>query len=210
MLNIAAQRGASICAPVELVDVVPQRATVGLATAEGIEIETRSVIFATGYELAHGVPAKGHKRSSTWAFATRPQTQALKAASEAVIWEASDPYLYMRSTIDGRLVVGGEDEEIDDAAKRDALLAEKMAVLQDKTRRILPWLSVDVDYSWAGTFGESQTGLPTIGPVPGMPHCYAVLGYGGNGITFGYLAAQLLRGYVIGHPDPDSGLFAFK
>jgi glycine/D-amino acid oxidase-like deaminating enzyme len=29
--------------------------------------------------------------------------------------------------------------------------------------------------------------------VPGMKHCYAVLGYGGNGITFSMMAAQILR-----------------
>lgn len=69
---------------------------------------------------------------------------------------------------------------------------------------------MQADYSWAGTFGESETGVPTIGPVPGMPHCYAVLGYGGNGTTFSFLAAQLLQAYLTGRPDPDSEKFAFR
>src|SRR6185503_17730284 len=142
--------------------------------------------------------------------ATQPQPEALRVLSSSVIWEASDPYLYLRSTMDGRLVVGGEDEKLDDAQKRDALTAQKIFALQRKTKALLTWLDTEADYAWAGTFGESETGLPTIGPVPGMRHCYAVLGYGGNGITFGYLAAELMRGYLSGNPDPDAVHFTFK
>ena len=57
---------------------------------------------------------------------------------------------------------------------------------------LLPRIDVSADYAWAGTFGESETGLPSIGPMPGMPNCHAVLGYGGNGLTFGMVAAQLI------------------
>ena len=80
-----------------------------------------------------------------------------------MIWEASDPYLYLRSTMDGRLVVGGEDEKLDDAQKRDALTAQKIFALQRKTKALLTWLDTEADYAWAGTFGKSETGLPTIG-----------------------------------------------
>ena len=37
---------------------------------------------------------------------------------------------------------------------------------------------------------EFITGLPAIGPIPGAARCFAVMGYGGNGITFAALAAQ--------------------
>ncbi len=210
LLRTAEQRGALLCAPIELAEVVPLSDRVGLATTGGVEIEARALVFATGYELAKGVPVKGHRRTCTWAFATQPQPEALRTEARSVIWEASDPYLYVRTTIDGRLVVGGEDEDIDDEVKRDALLPAKVKALQAKAHALLPWLDMEASHSWAGTFGESATGLPSIGPVPGMPNCYAVLGYGGNGITFGYLAADLLRGYLLGRPDPDAGLFAFK
>lgn len=210
LLRVALQRGAKLCFPVQLAEVAASGQRVGIATDDGVEIETEALVFATGYELAKGVPTDGHRRSSTWAFATRPQPEALRVAGASVIWEASDPYLYLRSTSDGRLVVGGEDEELEDAEQRDALTKEKIPALQLKTKALLPWLDTEADYAWAGTFGESETGLPTIGPVPGMPNCYAVLGYGGNGITFGFLAAQLMSGFLSGNPDPDAVHFAFK
>jgi glycine/D-amino acid oxidase-like deaminating enzyme len=42
-----------------------------------------------------------------------------------------------------------------------------------------------------------------------MPGCYAVLGYGGNGITFAMIAAQILAAELCGEHDPDAELFAF-
>jgi glycine/D-amino acid oxidase-like deaminating enzyme len=71
-------------------------------------------------------------------------------------------------------------------------------------------VDVTADYAWAGCFGQSDTGLPLIGALPGRPHCYAVLGYGGNGITFSAIAAQIIQRELAGHKDPDAKLFAFR
>jgi glycine/D-amino acid oxidase-like deaminating enzyme len=208
LLRRAMSRGAQLYSPAQLTDVAPSPSKVEMVTADGITLEARALVFATGYELADGVPCGGHRRTSTWAFATKPQPEALWGSGE-LIWEAADPYLYIRTTADGRVMVGGEDEEFDDEATRDSLLPGKVLALQEKTKRLLPWLDVGADYAWAGTFGESETGLPTIGAVPSMPGCYAVLGYGGNGLTFGVIAAQILTAELCGAPDPDAGLFAF-
>ena len=42
-----------------------------------------------------------------------------------------------------------------------------------------------------------------------MPNCYAAMGYGGNGITFSMMAAQILRGLITGVGDADSDLVSF-
>jgi len=208
LLNRAHSRGSRLFAPVQLAEVAPSSSKVAMFTSDGVELEAKALVFATGYELADGVPAAGHRRTSTWAFATPPQPQAIWG-SGALIWEASDPYLYIRTTSDGRVLVGGEDENIDDEAARDALLPAKIEALQKKTKALLPWIDATADFAWAGTFGESENGLPSIGAVPGMPNCYAVLGYGGNGITFGAIAAHIIAERLCGRPDPDEELFAF-
>lgn len=56
--------------------------------------------------------------------------------------------------------------------------------------------------------GGGVTGMPAIGPVPGAKGCYAVLGFGGNGITFAAIAAQMFQRMLAGQPDPDAELFA--
>ncbi|MEO8223339.1 MAG: FAD-dependent oxidoreductase, partial [Gammaproteobacteria bacterium] len=65
-------------------------------------------------------------------------------------------------------------------------------------------------FAWCGSFGTSPDGTPTIGRVPGRQNCYAAMGYGGNGITFSMLAAQLLTGLITGQGDPDIDLVSFR
>lgn len=206
LLNRAVARGVRIFCPAQIAEVVPSKRIVAMVTTDGIEIEARTAIFATGYELAKGVPAQGHGLDSTWAMATPPQSGY---RGDLVIWEASDPYLYIRGTSDGRVLVGGEDEPVADAAIRDALIPRKIQTLQMKLKALMPWLDNSVDFAWAGTFGTSQCGLPSIGAVPGMPNCHAVLGYGGNGFTFGMIASDIIAASISGQTDPDADLFGF-
>jgi glycine/D-amino acid oxidase-like deaminating enzyme len=44
--------------------------------------------------------------------------------------------------------------------------------------------------------------LPLIGPVPGARGVYAAYGYGGNGITFSFLAACLIGDLIAGKTSP--------
>jgi len=40
--------------------------------------------------------------------------------------------------------------------------------------------------------------LPLLGVVPGQKHVFAAYGYGGNGITFSHLAAELAATFCSG------------
>ena len=162
LLRSAIANGCRLFTPAQLAEVAPLQHKVEMVTTDGIELEAKALVFATGYELADGIPTAGHRRSSTWAYATPPQPQRLRGNGD-LIWEASDPYLYIRTTADGRVIVGGEDEDFDNEAARDALLPAKIEALQAKTKTLLPWLDVTADFAWAGTFGESDNGLPSIG-----------------------------------------------
>lgn len=207
-LKTAAGKGARIYSPVKIVDVEPRKSFVVAKTEAGQTIRAKTLIFATGYELPKGVPRKGHKITSTWALATKPQRSKLWP-EECLIWEASDPYLYMRTSADGRVICGGEDEEFSDEEKRDALLEKKVAILSRKLGKLFPKLDTKPDFAWTASFGESATGLPSVGRVPGMRRCWAALGYGGNGITYSRIAADVIRAELTGGEDPDADLYRF-
>ena len=151
----------------------------------------------------------GHTIASTFVMTTKPQPRALWP-ERCLIWEASSPYLYLRKAPGGRIVCGGEDEDFSNAETRDALLPQKIVKLQQKLGELLPGVHIGADYAWCASFGGSKTGCPSIGAVPGMPNCYALLGYGGNGITFSMLASQILTGLIVGDGDPDADLFSFR
>ena len=141
-----------IFCPVEIVDIDAKRSGVTATAANGRRIHCRHLVFATGYELPKRVPRKGHKIVSTWAIATVPQPRRLWP-EQCMIWEASDPYLYLRTTPDGRIICGGEDEDFSDEAARDALLPRKTATLQRKLGRLIRGADTTVEFAWTGSFG---------------------------------------------------------
>ncbi|MFV3075435.1 NAD(P)/FAD-dependent oxidoreductase [Niveispirillum fermenti] len=203
----AQRHGAEIFSPVTVSGIESRGGRVVVTTEAGPKIHAGTAIYATGYELPKGARRTRHRIGSTWAIATRPQPRRLWP-DRCLIWEASDPYLYVRALPDGRVICGGEDEDFQDEATRDALLPAKTARLEEKLGKLFPALDVRADYAWCGNFGSTPTGLPTIRQVGGKPTILAILAFGGNGITFSSLAAELLVGMVEGRTDIDAGLFA--
>jgi glycine/D-amino acid oxidase-like deaminating enzyme len=208
-LRDAAARGMRLFAPTELAAYAPRRGGVRATTTQGATITAKRLVLATGYEMPEGVPASAHQLVSTWAIATKAQPRALWP-TRCLIWEASDPYHYLRTTSDGRIVCGGEDEEFADAEKRDAMLAEKTRKLEKALAKLLPDCDPRAEFSWCGTFGASADGAPSIGRVPRRAGVHACLGYGGNGTTFSMMAAQMITADILGRPDPDARLFGFR
>ena len=209
LLNLAAARGARLLAPVEATGLVHHADRVEVPTAGGPVITAEQVVLATGYELLGPVPAQGHSVISTWAMATRPQPRRIWPG-RALIWEASAPYLYLRATPDGRVICGGEDEPFQDEVSRDALTGEKIARIAEKLGRLLPGLDTTPDFAWGAAFGATETGLPRIGALPRRPRVQAVMGYGGNGITYSQLASEIVSTALAGGEDRDTDLFALK
>ena len=143
-----------------------------------------------------------HQVSSSWAIATEPQPQAIWNDG-ALIWEDAKDYLYARTTQAGRIIIGGEDStEIVEPDARDRLIPEKSSVLAQRLAALWPAAKTDIEFRWAGTFDTTRDGLPLIGPVPGAQGVYAAYGYGGNGITFSFLAARLIGDLIAGKTSP--------
>ncbi|TIR27804.1 MAG: FAD-binding oxidoreductase [Mesorhizobium sp.] len=209
LLMRALHRKARFYAPAEVTAIEDTRLGVMVATRQGPRIHARHLVLATGYELLDIVPKIRHRIISTWAIATRPQPEKIWPLA-ALIWEASDPYLYLRATSDGRVICGGEDEEFTDEERRDALIAQKTDRLEEKLGKIFPRLDAAAEFAWTGSFGATDTGLPIIGSVPGHPRVHAVMGYGGNGITFSQIASEIVSASIAGKEDADASLFAFK
>ena len=92
--------------------------------------------------------------------------------------------------------------------QRDALLAHKTARLEHKLRRLFPQLDCHAAFAWCGSFGASPTGLPTIGAIPDRPGCFAIMAFGGNGITYSRIAAEVITAQITGRHDVDADLFA--
>jgi glycine/D-amino acid oxidase-like deaminating enzyme len=201
LLNVAVARGARLF-EAEAIAFDSAAHSVGVQLKDGGTIEATHVVLATGYVMPDIVKATVQKPSSSWAIATKPQPENIWKDA-ALIWEDSKDYLYARTTTSGRIIIGGEDsEEMIEPDARDARIPEKARALTEKLAALWPRAELAIDYRWAGTFDTTRDGLPLIGPVPGYNSVYAAYGYGGNGITFSYLAAQLISGLIAGAHSP--------
>ena len=201
MIAVAASRGAALY-DAEAVRYDNSGSGVAVTLDNGHVIEAGRVVLATGYVMPDFLQTPLHKTSSSWAIATPPQGPGGLWHDGVLIWEASEHYLYARTTADRRIIIGGEDDDsLTDPADRDTAMPRKSRTILDKLALLWPGAEARADYVWSGAFGETEDGLPLIGAVPGHPRLYAAYGYGGNGITFSYLASRLIGRLIAGHSE---------
>lgn len=180
-----------------------------VTTSEGFRIKTRRVVVAAGYESLGFFRKKPAQCHSTYALVTEPLETHDGWPGKRLLWETARPYIYARTTKDGRAIIGGYDEPFRDPQKRDALLPAKTAALTRRFGQLFPKIRTDVAFSWTGTFAETKDSLPYIGEAPGRPGVYFALGYGGNGVIFSLLAAEIIRDVCIEEMNTNAELFRF-
>jgi len=173
------------------------------------EVTAKCAIIAAGYESESFLPQPVASLHSTFAFVSDVVTEFPGWHERCLIWETARPYLYLRTTADGRLLAGGEDTWFRNVRVRDRLLPSRIARLEARVRAMFPRIDFAVDYDWAGTFAETKDGLPFIGPHPQCPGLLFAMCYGGNGITFSVLAAAVLREHLQGRTHPLAEWVAF-
>lgn len=211
LLGAAQSRGARIHDRTEVTRRVFRARSVELHTSRGARVRARWLVIAAGYESETLLPKRYGKLQSTYAAISEPVEEFRGwPADRCLIWDTADNYRYLRTTADGRAIVGGFDEPFRDPEMRDRLLTAKTRRLQRQFRTWFPRIPFEVDTSWAGTFGVTEDGLPFIGRHPAVPHTWFALGFGGNGTTFSLLAAEMIRAALLGKADPDAALFGFE
>jgi glycine/D-amino acid oxidase-like deaminating enzyme len=214
LLNAASRRNARIFERSRATRVDRTGTGVTVRTARGT-ISASRVIIATGYATPDFKPLVGRFRMKhTYVLATRPlsrRERRIMGVGDVMLWDTARPYHYVRWTDDGRLLLGGGDRPLVSPARRRAAFAEATAQLREQFAHLLPALNdIPIARTWEGLFAMTPDGLPFIGAHRQYPRHLFALGYGGNGMTFGFLAARLLLDAVRGVPNPDLQLFAFN
>lgn len=162
----------------------------------GFQIKAKKIIYCIGYESKNLIRENFVDLKSTFAIVSEIDDDKFKNISSTLVWNTDDPYIYMRTTDDGRLLIGGGDEDFNDAQKRDALLDKKEKEILKNLKKIKPDYQFYTDFVWAGTFGETKDGLPYIGEHKKFKNSYFVLGFGGNGITFSVTGMEMASQFM--------------
>jgi glycine/D-amino acid oxidase-like deaminating enzyme len=212
LLARVVRRGGQVFDRTEVESIDPRPRGVTLHTTDGTQIRCRHVVMAAGYASQKWLKQSVAKNRSSYAFVTDPiEDSVLGPLANTMVWESARPYLYMRSTGNGRLLVGGADDNVDIPARRDKRVDKKASKLAGQVGRMFSHLGLKPAFSWGGTFAETTDGLPFFGPHAQYgPRVLFAMAYGGNGISYSMLGAGLLRAGIEGRKHPLAELFSFK
>lgn len=211
LLQFCKNKGMEIYDRTDVVDILHQRNAVIATTANGCRIKAKKIIYANGYEAVKYVDKKIVDLNSTFATISEHNTTDIDLwTDEVLIWNTADPYLYVRSTKDKRIIVGGRDEPFVNAHTSNSLISSKSKLLKKDIEKLFPGKDYKPEFSWSGVFGSTKDGLPFIGSLPGKPHGYFALGFGGNGITFSLMAAEMVTDMITRGENKYSSLFSFE
>ncbi len=193
----------------KVVSIDHKKNGVRLKTEEGFYIDAKKLVVACGYESQQYLSKKVEDIFATYVIMSEALNKKEIWKDNCLIWETAEPYLYMRTTREGRILVGGKDSKYK-SAQHFSLLNKKAISLKQSFQKLFPDIPFKTDFKWAGAFGTTKDGLPYIGAVPEKPNTYFALGYGGNGITFSVLAAQYIRDWIKGKNNTDASIFSFN
>ncbi len=202
MLAHCSKNGVRIFDRTEVSSIKENNDKLTITTTGNFKIEARHIVHCTGYESTNTLKEKVVNLKSTYALASETFEKVPKPFKTHIFWNTSSPYLYFRITRDNRIVMGGGDVDFKNATKRDALLAKKERALQKEFTRCFPNIEYIPDYAWAGTFGETDDGLPYFGKPDPAKNEHYILGFGGNGITFSVMGMEAVVHSINNTPHP--------
>lgn len=161
-------------------------------TKTGYEVHARYVIFAAGYENMDIRKEKQASFVSTYTVTTTPVADFSTWYKRTILWETARPYIYIRTTADNRVIIGGLDDNTTVPEDRDSKLMHKKDKLIEEFNKLFPSIKVEPAYYSTAFYGGITDGIPIIGKYDNFPNCYFLLAYGDNGTVYSQLLAKII------------------
>lgn len=176
-------------------------------TKEKREIRARHVIIAAGYEDSDFKTEKNATLASSYAVITKPITDFSSWHKRTLIWETARPYVYMRTTADNRVIIGGMDKDTTYAETRDSKILASKDKLLEAFNNLFPNIQAIPEYYLGAYYGGTHDGLPVIGQYETYPHCYILMAYGDNGTVYNGVLAKVVSDQILTGSSPDMKIY---
>ncbi len=173
-------------------------AVTGVRLAGGEAIAADAAVIAAGAWSG----ALGRDTGSPVRLAPTRRHLALldvRPSSEAIVWRLDDE-VYFRRESGGALASPCDETRTGVAPPTDS---EALVTLGEKLRRTAPALAdASVRTAWAGVRTFAFDRAAVVGADPGLRGLYWLAGLGGQGMSVGVGAGELLGAVIDGHPHP--------
>lgn len=172
---------------VEVTAIEPRGGEV-LVQAHGAECRAGAVIMATNAYTPQLLPEVAITPRRAQMLASEPE----KARLCEMPTYSHFGFRYWRQMPSGEVLVGGwRDTAVDAEVGYDERPTPTIQSHLEAHLRSLGGQGT-VTHRWAGTMGFTESGLPLIGLVEGMPNVYLCAGYNGHGMGFAFMSAKQL------------------
>ena len=147
-------------------------------------IKARKVIITAGYAAVKYIGEGITKLSRSYTIVTEPAKNFSGRADKCLIRDPNSNY-HLRTTPDGRFIIGGEAIDLGCLPDIDWVLDSKADILRKRLVAMFPQCEGSkVTHKFSGLLADTKDGLPYIGEYKSMPNCYFLLGFGASGILY--------------------------
>ena len=208
LLKVAVGKGLRVFENTEVVKVNYEKDGVEVITKYDHKVRGKIIIVATGYHTEVFTDRNFGITSTTFNVATKPLKSLNGYYDNVLIRDNEDPYNYLRTTKDKRIIIGGEDIGFYPDIENKDKVSEKYDILEQRLKSMFPNIEdIEIEYKYCGAFTSTQENLGFIGKDPRNDKLWFNLGYGANGILFAILGGMMLSKLYLGEVDENLKLF---
>lgn len=208
LLEVALSNGASVYENTEVVDLIHYDDYIEVITEYGYKVKAKKVVVATGYNTKLFTNRNFGTKTTTFNIVTKPVSNFHGWNDKILIRDNSDPYNYLRTTVDNRIIIGGEDVDFIPDIFNEKLANEKYDILECRLKSMFKDIKdIEIEFKYCGAFASTPDNLGFVGPDNKHDNLWYLLGYGANGILFAILGAMMLTDLYYGKKDKDMKLF---
>lgn len=193
LIEVALSNGINVYENTEVVDLIHYDSYVEVITEYGYKVKAKKVIVATGYNTQLFTNRNFATKTTTFNIVTKPVFNFDGWKDKILIRDNCDPYNYLRTTADNRIIIGGEDVDFIPDIFNEKLADEKYDILENRLKSMFKYIkNIEIDFKYCGTFASTPDNLGFVGPDKKHNNLWYLLGYGANGILFAILGAMML------------------
>ena len=208
LLEVSLSKGIRVYENTEVVKVNYENSGVLIETSYGYKVKGKIVIVATGYNTELFSERNFGTTTTTFNIATKPVSNFLGWHNRVLIRDNGNPYNYLRTTEDNRIIIGGEDINFVPDIFNEETAKEKYNILEQRLKSMFNDIKdIEVEYKYCGAFTSTKDNLGFLGPDPDNNKLWYCLGYGANGILFSILGGRMLSELYLGTDNKDLRLF---
>ena len=208
MLKVSQNNGLRVYENTEVIDLKYHKEYIEAITEFGNIVKAKKVIVATGYNTKLFTDRNFATKTTTFNIATKPIKNFNGWYEKVLIRDNCDPYNYLRTTFDNRIIIGGEDVDFIPDIFDENLANKKYDILENRLKSMFSNIKdIEIDYKYCGTFASTLDNLGFIGEDTKHNNLWYNLGYGANGILFAILGGMMLSKLYHGERDKDMKLF---